>query len=340
MLYASARPSAGHDPGRVGGQGHADHPAAGPAGPAPGRTRPWCGSCPPRPGPPAPTPPSGRPAARGHLGLGRIQPGAGHRGLRLGRGDQLRHLAAGLGHQVLLQVQPRRRGVPLGARRGEHRPAVTEPAHRETDTSTTSGAGPRARTSPEASASSASSSTSAAWSTPGGHGRHGPVQLPQQRRPGPGRRALLRPGHRHPDDARPGAGVQLRRSRPGPPAERTRPLLRAPADRASTSRSVVRASQASSSSPADRGPPCSRPAPCALLLGLAGGQRHLLRHRPQRPLGRLPAVPLAVLLRHPRHLGRDLRPPGAERVHHLLVHARRPQTRSHPHAAPAHNPGQ
>ena len=65
------------------------------------------------------------------------------------------------------------------------------------------------------------------------------------------------------------------------------------------------------------------PAPVrtAPALGLAGRQRGLLGHGPQRPLGRLPAVPLPVLLRHAPHLGRDLRTARGEGVHDGLVHS-------------------
>ena len=41
------------DPGGVGGGGQADDAAAGERWSTAGRTRPWCGSCPPRPGRPA-----------------------------------------------------------------------------------------------------------------------------------------------------------------------------------------------------------------------------------------------------------------------------------------------
>ena len=66
-----------------------------------------------------------------------------------------------------------------------------------------------------------------------------------------------------------------------------------------------------------RHPAAVRP---AMLLGLPGGQRGVLGHGPQSPLARLPAIPLAVLLRHAPHLGRDLRPAAGEGVHDLLGH--------------------
>ena len=162
------------------------------------------------------------------------------------------------------------------------------------------GPGPRARTSPEASASSASSSASAAWSTPAAM-------------------AGMARCSSHSSDARvhaaahfcaPATATRMMRARELAsssagavqalrPSER-RPPLRAPADRASTSRSVVRASQASSSSPADRGPPCSAPAPCACFLALRVASvtscaiAHSVRWDGSRPY-RWP-----VLLRHPR----------------------------------------
>ena len=47
-------------PGGVGGGGQADDPPAGEAWSTAGRTRPWCGSCPPRPGRSAPSSPRPR----------------------------------------------------------------------------------------------------------------------------------------------------------------------------------------------------------------------------------------------------------------------------------------
>ena len=177
---------------------------------------------------------------------------------------------------------------------GEDRPAVRLARTPREDTSTTSGAGPEGQ------------------DLPGGQRLVRQLLEPAPPGPRPGAMAGMARCSSHSSDARvqaaahfcaPATATRMMRARELAsssagavqalrPSKR-RPLLRAPADRASTSRSVVRASQPSSSSPADRGPPCSALRSVRLLLGLAGGQRHLLSHRPQRPLGRLPAVPLA-----------------------------------------------
>ena len=77
---------AGHDPGRVGQQGHADHPAAGPARPGPGERGHGVGLARPGRGHQHRHSRPGGQQPGGHLGLGRIQPSGGHRGLRLRRG--------------------------------------------------------------------------------------------------------------------------------------------------------------------------------------------------------------------------------------------------------------
>ena len=155
------------------------------------------------------------------------------------------------------------RSVPGGV--NTDRPSLTRIPR--TDTSTTSGPGPRARTSPEASASSASSPASAAWSTPAAM-------------------AGIARCSSHSSDARvqaaahvcaPATATRMMRARAvaSSSAGAARPSGRAKLattsctpDSASTSCSVVRASQASSSSPTDRGPLPSRLAPCACSLAL------------------------------------------------------------------------
>ena len=190
----------GHDPGRVRGERHAHGPAAGPLGPGPGdrghgvrlararRGHQYLDSRPP-----------GQEPSR-HLGLGRVQVRQRQRQGRLGRGDQLGDLAGRLADQILLQIQVGRGGVSLRARRGVHAATVrrAEPERGHVH---------HVRGRAEGQHRARGHRLGRQLLGQGGlvhprrHGRHGPVDLPQQRGPGErGGRALGRV-YRAADDA-------------------------------------------------------------------------------------------------------------------------------------------
>ena len=219
--------------------------------------------------------------------------------------------------QILLQVQVGRGGVPLRARRGVHAAAVRRA---EPECGHVHHVRGRAEGQHRARGHRLGRQLLGQGGLvhPGSHGRHGPVDLPQERGPGERRGRALGGVHRAADDA----PALLRRQHLGP----FQALRRGKRPHCYVhSRQGVHLTLGGPRLPgvqllpgaALRHAATVRP---AVLLGLPAGQRGVLGHGPQRPLGRLPAVPLAVLLRHPPHLGRDLRPAAGEGVHDLLGH--------------------
>ena len=186
------------------------------------------------------------------------------------------------------------------------------------DTSTTSGAGPRASTAPEDTASAASSSARAAWSTPAAmagmarwtsHSSAARVNAAAERWAASTARRMTLP--------RCCADSTSGRSRPSGAANaRTATCT---ADKAATSRSVVRFSQASSSSPALRcGMPLRSGRPCCLAFRLASVASWAIAHNVRCDGSRPYRCRYSSAIR--AHLGRDLRPAGGEGVHDLLGH--------------------